>query len=164
MSVTDLPTPAQLRELAEQAETLAAAVHEVKARLRAAPDRPTSQVAFRLDYAAGEMRAGAVAVRETAADLERVHDRSDCAAEWGVCPDHGDTLRSSGGVTWCEAPGCRHAWNHDRMALPCTEPVAYLVRDPHGTEMPLCVGHTIDARTVLPLETRYIPTTEGVRP
>jgi hypothetical protein len=157
----EVPTPTQLRELAARVETLAAAVDEVEARLRAAQDRPTSRVSFRLDHATGQMRGSATAVRETAADLERVLGRSDCDAEWGACPEHGGTLRGSGGVTWCEGPGCRRAWNHNRLGLPCDEPAVYVVRDGKGSEMRLCGGHAIEARRHLSGDHLYIPLTRS---
>jgi hypothetical protein len=155
----EVPTPTQPRELAVRAESLAAAVDDVKARMQDAPDRPTSRVAFRLDVAAGQIRGSAVALRETAADLERVLARSDCAAEWGACPEHGGRLRGSGGVTWCEGPGCRRAWNYNRLGLPCSEPAVYVVRDGKGSEMRLCAGHTVEARAHLSGDRLYIPLT-----
>jgi hypothetical protein len=161
MTVTDQPTPAQLRELVARVESLATAVDDMKARLRGAQDGPTSRVGFRLDYAAGQMRDGATAERETAADLERVLGRSDCDAEWGACPEHGGTLRGSGGVTWCEGPGCRRVWNHDRLGLPCDEPAVFVVRDGTGSEMRLCGGHIIEARRRLSGEHLYIPLTRS---
>jgi hypothetical protein len=37
-------------------------------------------------------------------------DTTRCAARWGVCPEHGNTLCSSGERTWCARPGCGRTW------------------------------------------------------
>jgi hypothetical protein len=160
-----VPTPAELRELAARVEALAAEMTAVRDRLHAAADSPTQRVSFRLDAATAGVCNGAVALTETAADLARILSRSDCAAEWGVCPEHGNTLRGSGGVSWCQAPECRRAWAYDRLGLPCSEPAAYIARDPAGDELRLCAGHTLQARAVLAGDHTYITITgRGDRP
>lgn len=80
------------------------------------------------------------------ADLARIAGRGTCRADWGLCPDHGNTLTSTGGHTRCRRAGCRRSWDHDRGSLPCTEPAAYRVRDTAGDETLLCKGHADDAR------------------
>ncbi|HKT03488.1 MAG TPA: hypothetical protein VJT31_28505 [Rugosimonospora sp.] len=139
-------TPAELRELAARAEQLAADVDAVQARLRAAGDESTRHSGYRLDDAAGEARRVAGELEATAGDLARIRGRGDCPCDWGVCPEHGNTLRGTGGQSWCEAPGCGRRWNYDRAGLPCTEPVEYDVRDATGAGGPMCAGHAHDAR------------------
>lgn len=142
------PVPAELRELAGAAEQLAATVRDLQTRLRAADD-PTRQAGFRLDVAVGYCDAVAAALTATAESVARVRGRSNCAADWGVCPEHGNSLRSAGGRTWCAAGGCGRSWSYDRGGLPCTEPASSLVTDAEGGTTTLCAGHTLDARTRL---------------
>lgn len=74
-----------------------------------------------------------------------------CSAEWGVCPEHGDTLRSSARETRCTYPGCDRIWAYDRLDLPCGEPIEYDVTNPDGTDGGgVCEGHAIGARDQLP--------------
>lgn len=143
------PTPAELRELAGRADQLAAAIRDAQRRLRAAADEPTRLAGFRLDDAAGSTAAAGAALAATAGDLARVRARSDCGADWGVCPEHGSTLRSSGGSSWCTAAGCGRSWNYDRGGLPCAEPAVSPVTDASGGTTRLCAGHTFDARNRL---------------
>jgi hypothetical protein len=159
-----VPTPADLRELAVRVEALAAEMTAIRDRMLAAGDSPTQRVSFRLDEGASGVRRGATALTETAADLARVLGRSDCAANWGACPEHGGTVRASGGVAWCQARGCRRAWNYNRLGLPCSEPAAYVVCDGRGEEMRLCAGHTVTAKESLDGDHTYTPITEGARP
>jgi hypothetical protein len=69
-------------------------------------------------------------------------------AEWGVCPDHGNTLTSSGGRAWCSTPECGRSWDWDHGGRPCTEPAAFRVRgrdyDP-GRWGLVCPGHALAA-------------------
>ena len=84
-------------------------------------------------------------------------DTTTCGADWGVCPDHGNTLTSSAGRTWCREPGCGRTWSYDRVNLHCEEPAAFNVHDAEGGSGPLCAGHALDAQarivgvTVTPL-------------
>jgi hypothetical protein len=98
-----VPMPAELRELDARIEALTAEMTAVRDRLRAAPDRPTRRVGFRLDVAVRGVRNGAVALTETAADLARILGRSDCAAEWGACPSMATRF-----VVRVVSPGVRH--------------------------------------------------------
>ncbi len=76
-----------------------------------------------------------------------------CTARWGVCPEHGNSLRSSEGQTWCKTTGCGRTWDYDRVQQDCAEPAAY---DVHGVDEPgnarlrnsglMCAGHALDAR------------------
>lgn len=143
------PTPAELRELAGRAQALAAEVAALQVRLRAAEDEPTRRVGFRLDDAAAAISEAAHDVVNTAVDLARIRGRGDCPCDWGVCPEHGNTLRSSAGLCWCTAANCGRSWGYDRGGLPCTEPAAFDVRDLDDRGGPMCAGHAHDARTRL---------------
>lgn len=158
-------TPAQLRELAALAEGLAAAVDAVQAALRLADAEPTRRVGFRLDDAAGSIRRAAADLELTAGDLARLRSRppGTCPAEWGCCPEHGATLTSSGGGSWCSAAGCGRRWSYDRLGLPCAEPVAFEVRGAGDVRWgPLCAGHTATARRQLDgVEVRPVTAGEG---
>lgn len=37
-----------------------------------------------------------------------------CLIPWGVWPELGNTLTTTGGRTWCRAIGCGRRWNYDR--------------------------------------------------
>lgn len=143
------PIPVELRELAGRAEQLATSIRDMQARLRAAADEPTRRAGFRLDDAAGLVDSAATALGATAEDLARIRGRGGCAADWGVCPEHGNTLRGSGGRWSCTAAGCGRSWGYDRGGLPCTEPAVSQVTDAEGGTMLLCAGHTLDARARL---------------
>ena len=152
MITMDSPvTPASLRELAARADQLAADMEAAQAGLRSAGDEPTRRVGYRLDDGAGRARQAAASLHETAADLARLRARSatTCPAEWGVCPEHGNTLRGTGGRSWCVHPGCGRTWDYDRDGQACTEPAAFEVRGigdtPDGWGR-LCAGHTLTAR------------------
>lgn len=152
MSEPTIPAPADLWALAARAEELAADLEAAHRGLRAAGDEPTRRVGYRLDDGAGQLRQVAGEIQETAEDLARIRTRHGamsrpvCGAEWGVCPEHGNTLSSSGGRSWCTAAGCGRSWDWDRGGLPCTEPAAFRVLDAGGREMLLCAGHAIAAR------------------
>lgn len=148
-SASEPVTPARLRELAAEAEALAAKIRVMHRQQRAAADEPTRRAGFRLEEAAGLAAHAGRELAETAEDLARVRGRSGCGADWGVCPEHGATLRSSGGRSWCPTPGCGREWGYDRMGLPCTEHAAFTVADSGGKAMALCAGHARHARDVL---------------
>lgn len=151
------PTPAELRALAARAAELAADIDAMQERLGAAPDEPTRRSGFRLDDAAYAARQIGQDLEETAGDLARIRGRGACPADWGVCPEHGNTLRYSGGECWCTASGCGRRWNYDRAGLPCSEQAAFEVRDATGGSGQMCAGHAMDAQdrivgvTVVPL-------------
>jgi hypothetical protein len=145
----DPVTPARLRELVAEAEALAAAIDQVKADLRADDSEPRRRSAFRLDEAAGQIRRAAEDLEETAGDLARIASVQGCAIPWGVCPEHGNTLTSSGGRSWCRFAGCGREWNYNRGGLPCAEPVAWHVVDQEGTGFDACAGHAIAIRKEL---------------
>lgn len=140
--------PADLLTLAARAMELADDVRAAQDRLRAAPEEPTRRAGFRLDDVVGYLRRHHDELRATAQDLVRVENRGSCPAEWGVCPDHGDTLRSSGGRSWCQAPGCGAAWDYDRLGLPCSETATFLVTAPEGDPGFMCRGHARRAASI----------------
>jgi hypothetical protein len=64
-----------------------------------------------------------------------------CAIEWGCCPDHGATVQSSGGRSWCKVTNCGRTWEGNRVAQPCEEPATRTIRDATGEEISVCEGH-----------------------
>jgi hypothetical protein len=143
-----------MRTLAGQAEALADAIEASKEDFRAHGadhNDPVRRAGFRLDDAAGQARAISGEMQATAADLARIAARPEgsCVIPWGVCPQHGNTLRSTGGKTWCTITGCGHVWGYDRLAMPCAEPARWQLTDREGAEALLCDGHARDARTRL---------------
>jgi hypothetical protein len=155
-------TPARMRALARQAEALAAAIDAAEEDFRAHSadhEDPVRRAGFRLDDAAGQARAVAVEMQATVADLARIAARpaGSCTIPWGVCPEHGNTLTSTGGTTWCTITGCGRKWGYDRLAMPCAEPARWTLTDAEGAEALICEGHARDARnrlegaTVVPL-------------
>ncbi|GAA2770397.1 hypothetical protein XF35_39545 [Streptomyces platensis subsp. clarensis] len=140
------PTPAELRMLAAQTEALEQRIAEIQDRLRASEE--TRDTAFRLADAAENMRRGRDALELTVADLARIRTRRDprlCGVPWGVCPEHGNTLRGSGGRAWCTDPGCTRSWGYDKLGTTCGEPVTHTITDAAGTSFPACRGHAMDA-------------------
>jgi hypothetical protein len=158
-------TPADLRALAARAEQLAAEIDAAQSALRGASDEPTRRVGYRLDEGAGNARQAARALIKTAEDLARIRSRDarTCRAEWGVCPEHGNTLVSSGGRSWCNASGCGRSWDWDRGGLPCLDPAAWRLWDLSGKEMLVCAGHALAARKQL-VGARLEPLGEGWQP
>ena len=141
-------TPDDLRALAARANQLATDITAAQAELRRAADRPTQGIGWRLDEAAGEVRAAAGEITDTATDLQTLQDRdgSMCPVEWGCCPNHGGTLAGSGGKSWCTTPGCWNTWDHDRLGMPCTEPATMEAKGDEETIWGrVCVGHAITA-------------------
>lgn len=159
----DEVTPATMRALAGQAEKLAEAVATAAATMRAAGDEPTRRARFRLDDVIGQVLQARAELEATAEDLARIRARSDCPADWGVCPDHGATLASlAGGRSACTVRGCARAWDYDRAGLPCTEPVAYEVHHAGDAVVRMCAGHARHAEAHLIGGARLVPT-EGTR-
>lgn len=142
-------TPAELRELAAAVEATAVRIDELRRRLIAADVEPAQPAGWRLENALAELRHGAGTVQAAADILARVRalPGQACRVPWGVCPDHGATLSSSGGRAWCRT--CRRSWGYDRLGLPCAEPVLARVVDADGVEVRMCAGHTLDARSRL---------------
>jgi len=141
-------TPARARGLAAAAADLYRQLREADIARDADPDPARRRAGWRLDVAAGGLRSAAEELLDTADELIRMAVRTAdaCPVPWGVCPEHGATLRSSGGRCWCTAPGCLRRWHHDRLGEPCTEPVTHRVVDAEGDQLDLCDGHATDAR------------------
>jgi hypothetical protein len=144
--MTDRVTPADLRELATRADQLALEVHAADQALRGS----AGQVGYRLGGVAWRLRRAAEDITRTLDDLGRMRARETlrhpCCAKWGACPDHGNSLVSSGGWSWCRHPGCGRSWDWDRLGMPCTEPAAVRVLDALGGGGPMCHGHAMAAR------------------
>ena len=138
-------TPAELGELTRQIADLAGRVRSTHARLNTAPDAATRSVGFRLDSATSHLTQAVSEVNRTADDLARIQNRGTCRADWGVCPEHGNTLVSSGPTCRCRAGGCRRRWSYDRGGLPCAEQATHQVCDTTGGTTLLCTGHASDA-------------------
>ncbi|GGP10780.1 hypothetical protein LDL08_28115 [Nonomuraea glycinis] len=138
-------TPEHLTVLASRAEALTA---EVLALCDSAPgpaQEPEPEHLAVARQAADSLAGGAEGLRRAAAELVRLQARP-CGLSWGVCPEHGNTLSSSGGVSTCRV--CRRDWSHDRLGQPCQEPVTWKVIDRAGTETRMCDGHVLGARAV----------------
>ncbi|WP_380286496.1 hypothetical protein [Kitasatospora purpeofusca] len=89
-----------------------------------------------------------IAIALYAPENQDVVEPGRCAVPWGVCPDHGGTLRSNvDRGSWCTDPVCFNAWPYDRLDAPCPEPAAHTVRaDDGSTVYGVCHGHAIAAR------------------
>jgi hypothetical protein len=146
-NATREPTPAELRELAGTITSLAATVDAMYGRMKATDD-DVRHAGFRLAEVAATLHTAADEVAVTAGDLARVRTARDealCGIPWGVCPEHGNTLTSSGGRSWCRQPGCGRTWAYDRGGSPCTEPVTHVLTDAEGGRLRMCAGHALDA-------------------
>jgi hypothetical protein len=138
--------------LAVRIEALADEIDVLHGDIRAARDEPVRGAGFRCDTDVGWMRQASAELQHTADHLERVADAMKpgaCAVRWGVCPEHGNTLTSSGGKTWCRAVACDRRWSYDRMSLPCAEPARWEVTDKYGSRSVMCDGHALDASECL---------------
>jgi hypothetical protein len=134
--------------LAVRIEALADEIDALHGDIRDARDEPVRSAGFRCDTAIGWLRQANAQLQDTADHLNRVAAAmkpESCAVPWGVCPEHGNTLTSSGHKTWCRAPGCDQTWNYDRVGLPCIEPAHWAVTDRHGTRLVMCDGHALNA-------------------
>lgn len=150
------PTPVELRTLAREFEDLQHRMMDIHDQLQSTEE--TRHLSFRLDTAVGDVRGVRAALEETAGGLARTRIARDprlCQVPWGVCPEHGNTLRSSGGRAWCIV--CSREWGYDRLGTACREPVTHEVIDQTGATVLFCTGHARDAEkrldgaTVTPL-------------
>lgn len=141
------PTPAEFREAAAQAEALADTLDYLVTRLRAANPNEVATGAYILAGSVTNARQTAHDLHQTAAAVARLRTSRGpdvCGIPWGVCPDHGNTLTTSGGETWCRSGRCGRRWTYDRAGAPCTEPVTHEVTDQEGTTFRACAGHALD--------------------
>ncbi|NEC32212.1 hypothetical protein [Streptomyces rubrogriseus] len=140
------PTPADIRALIAEADALQERIRNVEHRL--AGSEETRHSVFRLSDAAGRLTDVSEALEETAGELARVRavrDGSVCAVPWGVCPEHGNTLVSTGGRTRCSQLACGRTWDYDRLGVPCGEPLTHKVTDAAGESFRACKAHAMDA-------------------
>jgi hypothetical protein len=140
------------RDLAARAEVLAADIAALHRDIRAADPEPVRRAGYRCETAVGWVRESAGYLRETSADLDRISAASTpgtCSIPWGVCPEHGNTLVSSGNKTWCQDVSCVRAWDYDRLSLPCAEPARWRMIDQHSDALVVCQGHAVDLRACL---------------
>ncbi|WP_460073960.1 hypothetical protein [Streptomyces sp. YKOK-I1] len=81
--------------------------------------------------------------------LQDTADRpGQCVVPWGVCPEHGATLKSSGNRAWCTDFTCFNVWEYDRLDARCPEPATHSVRVDDGSGgYAVCDGHALTART-----------------
>jgi hypothetical protein len=149
------PAPAfraLLQEVMARAEVLAAEIDTLHSDMNAAGNASVRRAAFRCATATESARQAAAALRDTAADLDRIATGmlpGTCSVPWGACPEHGNTLVSSGGRSWCRSAGCGRSWDHDRGGLPCTGPAQWRITDRHAGALLVCDGHAVAARTSL---------------
>ncbi|MFD9598584.1 hypothetical protein ACFWA9_38280 [Kitasatospora sp. NPDC059973] len=81
------------------------------------------------------------------AQQQSTDDPGRCAVPWGICPEHGPTLRSSADRTVCTDLACLNSWEYDRLDAPCPEPATHTVKADDGGRYGVCDGHAIAART-----------------
>jgi hypothetical protein len=140
------------RSLSARAEALGAEIDVLHGELTAARDEPVRWAGFRCEMASGPLREAAGELRDTAADLDRIAAAAapgTSSVQWGACPEHGNTLVSGGGRTWCRDTGCKRTWRYDRVGPPCTEPVRWRMIDQHGGAILVCHGHAVAVRAAL---------------
>ncbi|MEV4162140.1 pentapeptide repeat-containing protein [Nonomuraea dietziae] len=89
--------------------------------------------------------------RAAASDLARLAARPEgsCTMPWSVCPEHGNTLISTGGISRCRAPECGRTWGYGRDATPCAELATHRLVDVEGNQALVCDGHALAARSEL---------------
>ena len=131
---------------------------------RAAADRALTA----LDNAARAVDAARAALIhdiEIITDAVLAADPSRCQVPWGVCPEHGNTLTTSGGRTRCRWSGCGRTWPGNRVQAHCGEPATALIADAGGEQSRLCAGHWADARERLigVRLVRALPAPDGAR-
>ncbi|MFJ7209781.1 hypothetical protein ACIQWR_40420 [Streptomyces sp. NPDC098789] len=70
-----------------------------------------------------------------------------CAVLWGICPDHGPTLTSTGGRSWCVFPECGRRWSYDRLGHTCAELATHRISDRAGDSATAtaCAVHAAEA-------------------
>lgn len=138
-------TPARARELAAAVEALAGQVEAAHAALCVDVDEHRRRAGFRLEDAAGECRRVAAELHATASDLARLAaiPADACRVPFLVCPEHGNTVTSTGGQSWCRR--CDRRWPHS-YDEPCRELVSHSVTDTEGAVFAVCDGHAIDVR------------------
>jgi hypothetical protein len=85
--------------LAIRALALANEIDALQRDIRAARDEPVRRAGFRCDTAIGWMRQASAELQDTSDHLDRIAAAMKpgaCPVPWGVCPEHGNTLTSTG--------------------------------------------------------------------
>lgn len=87
-------------------------------------------------------------VRDIQAETDRrlAADETRCSAHWGACPEHGNTLSSSGGRSRCRRAGCGRTWPGSPGHSALRRAGRGDRGDQAGGQLRLCAGHWIDAR------------------
>ncbi|MEU8678749.1 hypothetical protein [Streptomyces sp. NPDC048560] len=141
------PTAAELHEVMKELHAVQGRVQDTYLRLWSAPE--TCDVAYQIEDAAGDIRRAWEALERISGSFARVYvipgTESLCGVPWGVCPDHGNTLRVSERKTWCTVAECSHKWAYDKLSNPCAEPVTDTVTDARGKSFLACRAHATDA-------------------
>jgi hypothetical protein len=109
---------------AAPADEIGALHHDI----RTARDEPVHRAGFRCDTALGWVMQASTELADTAYHLDRIAAATKpgaCLVPWGVCPEHGNTLTSTGRKTWCRETGCGRTWTYDRGGLPYIEPARW---------------------------------------
>lgn len=132
------PTSAELRDLAQAAHTL---IERTKAAISVHPGLVLSGA---IEYL-GSFADAMTRVEDTLLRREAGQADDCCAMPWGVCPEHGNTLRSSGGECWCRHPDCDLRWTYDRADTACLETATDEITDPTGQSLRVCPQHAADA-------------------
>ncbi|WIX76822.1 hypothetical protein QRX50_36135 [Amycolatopsis carbonis] len=131
-----LPTPAQPRDLAADVRALRKRAVALGAAFTASADEGIRRIGYLIDDDGDGLLEGYLGDLDRAIEPLVRHRTATgpglCGVPWGVCPEHGNTLRSSAGRTWCTATGCDRGWNYDRLGAPCGEPVAATSPTPAG--------------------------------
>ncbi|MFB6992313.1 hypothetical protein ACFC0C_40340 [Streptomyces sp. NPDC056178] len=79
-----------------------------------------------------------------------VADPSRYTVPWGVCPEHGGTLKSrasgTGGFdSWCTDFTGFNVWPYDRLDAACIELATHTVQADNGDRYVVCDGHALTA-------------------
>ncbi|WP_406393279.1 hypothetical protein [Streptomyces sp. NBC_00887] len=141
------PTAAELHEVMRELHTVQGRVQDTYLQLWSAPE--THDVAYQLEEAAGDIRRAWEALERISGSFARVYvvpgTESLCGVPWGVCPDHGNTLRAGGDSSWCTVAGCSRKWGYEKLGSTCFEPVSQEVMGVGGKPFLACRAHAMDA-------------------
>jgi hypothetical protein len=133
--------------LAVRAEALADEIDALHRDIRAARHQPVRRAGFRCDTAIGWIRQANTDLAETADHLGRIAagiKPGACAVPWGVCPERGNALVTTGGKTWCRAIGYGRTWDYDPVGLACIELAQWMVIDQRRDAIVMCDGHALE--------------------
>lgn len=142
-------TPGRLGELAAAARELADGIEAANDALLSSVELGADRFWMSLTSAVEACRTAATELERTAGELVRAAAEADkaCSVSWGVCPDHGVVVLSSGDMLTCRVLGCYRT--PQASTAPCTRPVAYRVVDAAGSAFLACTGHAIACRREL---------------